>query len=443
MNPISLARHYAYHLWLRGVADPAYTVRRLRDALRAHTHRWRGRRAARLDARPVVLFHSFIAKHRLTNQAKALRATGRFHLVLAAGQFDFDEQVAAFDEIHLCRGVGHFLRMVDRIERRAPLHAVVCGTYPISYAESVLDRPRDWPLLVSIYDSYWAMRHFGIQDAGWRHYEREIEAERRVLPRCDGVIGRDGAMEKVFADEGVGTPLLTRSDLCDPDYVQRVPAHPRESGTPWSVVSAGQVYPMRYPEAQFRDAQMVRYADDFRRAGVNLHVYPAPNYPFHCPVYEAERKRNPWFHMHRPLSPGRIRERIARHDFGFMMFLPSPAIPPAYHEHVLTLRLFTYLEAGLPVLCTEEFRAVAGIVREYGCGIVLPGPSVAGLPARMERVSIEDLRTGVRRAREAYDNLHHAPALVEFVEACRTRRSGATSAARTVPSTSASGGEAR
>lgn len=99
-----------------------------------------------------MVFHKHVAKHRVTNQAKALRKL--YRTILIVYNFDFEEQIEAFDEIHFCIGIWHFKRILRKIQKRSNLAAVICGTQPTSYAAAILDWPRDWPLFISQYDSY-------------------------------------------------------------------------------------------------------------------------------------------------------------------------------------------------------------------------------------------------------------------------------------------------
>ena len=415
-------RHYWDEILLRLWHDPRYLVRRLGNVARAV---WAARdRGGRTDRRPVVVFHAESAKHRVTNQAKALRRSGRFRLVLLAWRFDYGEQAAVFDEVRFCWGVRHFRALLRRLAARSEIHAVVCDAKPIAYAESLLDRPRRWPLLVSIYDSFWALAVLrGPEGYPWPHCQPEVEGERRVIPRCDGVIARGGDFQEAMREVGVEVPTLGRHDLCDRALFQPIRRRPPPPDGAWSVVVAAQVVPMRMPDDLYREAKVAAFGPAFRGERIHLHVYPGREIPFRCPVYEREVRENPFFHLHRSLPPTRIHAEIARYDFAFLAFPYGPkSHPDRFIRHILSLRVFTYLEAGLPLICFEGQEAHAALVRRYGCGIVLSSPGPAGLRAAIESHDLDRLREGVGRAREALDTEACAGALEAFLEEARARR---------------------
>lgn len=86
-------------------------------------------------------------------------------------------------------------------------------------------------------------------------------------------------------------------------------------------------------------------------------------------------------------------------------------------------KLFDYLHAGIPVLATD-LPEVAGIVRGYDCGVVVPRPSpevlrdaVGALFADRERVSV--LRGNAARAAAALDGAQEARKLMAILDEMR------------------------
>jgi hypothetical protein len=79
------------------------------------------------------------------------------------------------------------------------------------------------------------------------------------------------------------------------------------------------------------------------------------------------------------------------------------------HHHTLSAKLFSYIQAGLPVLISEEYRFMAGICRKYGIGLVLSRAEVAHLRDRLAEVDYEQLLINVESAKQELDLRNHWP----------------------------------
>ncbi|MBI3893741.1 MAG: hypothetical protein HY303_19655 [Candidatus Wallbacteria bacterium] len=404
------------------VDNRSFSMRRYGSILRA----WlRGFGRPPLDGRPVVVFHKVYAKHREYNQAAALRSTGRYQTVLFAQYFDFEEMEGAFDEVHFCANPGAFVRQLSALARRASIHSVLCGTQTVDYAQRAMDTPRDWPVLINQYDSAWATDHLKRAPRDFGEYlpASEIAAEKDAFPRCDGVIGRFRALNILFEEQDVRTPLITRWDLCDRRRFAPIESRPPSPDGALSVVVAGLVWPMNLPEDVYGEGQLVRYAADFQAERVHLHVYPSPYLPFHCPQYEKENRENPFFHLHASVPASQSPTAIAAYDLGWMVAdcSRSALFSDRSVGAIIPLRFFGLLEAGLPIVCAENMASVADLVRKYDCGVVLPRPSPLGLRKLLEAQDFSALRSGVARAREALETLNHVDDFVAFLEEVRER----------------------
>ncbi len=379
---------------------------------------------SRLDGRPIVVFHEKWAKHRVANQARALRASGQYQTILFTWQFHLAELDPSFDEIRIGWSVNQMGREVRSLEAAGNLHSLVCSTTDLALGQACLDENWNVPLVVSTYDSYWSQSHFRKSTSNFDSVidPRMVQTEQAVLPACAGVLARWGDVPILFAENGVNTPYIKLWDLCDPASFAPIRGTPREAGE-WHVVSAGIVFPMSFSAEAFGDGQMVRYASAFREERVHLHVHPSPHFPFSCPEYRRENRENPYFHLHRGVPPRQACRVIGSYDFGWLGFdfKMSGMNQERYYREMIPLRAFGYLEAGIPLLTSESCQVMADLVKKYGCGLVLPEPRATGMRQLIKDGDYGEMCEGVERARKALTAEGHSSVLTRFLEGSRDR----------------------
>jgi hypothetical protein len=107
--------------------------------------------------------------------------------------------------------------------------------------------------------------------------------------------------------------------------------------------------------------------------------------------------------MRAGVPPDRLAVEIARYDYGFLVFDITPETFAAGKEmmrHAVGTKLFSYLEAGLPVVVNTEYPYTARWVEEYGMGIALHSSELGTL---RERLKAYDYAQAVRNIRNFHE----------------------------------------
>ena len=87
-----------------------------------------------------------------------------------------------------------------------------------------------------------------------------------------------------------------------------------------------------------------------------------------------------------------------------------------HNQTRLPTKVFTYLEAGLPILISEEFQYVAMLVKEYEIGIVISRKDLDNLHEIINSYDIGKLRDNVKKARKELSMDKHIGRLITFYE---------------------------
>jgi hypothetical protein len=121
------------------------------------------------------------------------------------------------------------------------------------------------------------------------------------------------------------------------------------------------------------------------RQGFLVDTYQNPMFTanFADPNFEFYRDLNQRFPKHFAIKPGvrldRLAETLSNYDFGLCLFdvpFHRACTPPAKTKYMMTNKLSTYFEAGIPIIVNWEYESMADFVTENGFGIALRSDEV-------------------------------------------------------------------
>lgn len=115
-------------------------------------------------------------------------------------------------------------------------------------------------------------------------------------------------------------------------------------------------------------------------------------------LYKSEK----YFHFERPMPFDKITQEISKYDFGSMIDLTGYTTPQSreYLKIATSYRLFTYLEAGLPIIINDGIEYMKKIVEENKVGIVVKDEEFDDLHNIIKSYDYEELKKNVFKARE-------------------------------------------
>lgn len=116
----------------------------------------------------------------------------------------------------------------------------------------------------------------------------------------------------------------------------------------------------------------------------------------------TDEKYKRFFHYEKPLFGTALFNVINQYDYGWMVYdfkhyskneMPS-------HFHTLSSKLFTYIQAELPIIISAEYEYMASFVAEYQIGFVTQYDAIDSLNTIMARASYETLKKNVISAKK-------------------------------------------
>jgi glycosyltransferase involved in cell wall biosynthesis len=94
-------------------------------------------------------------------------------------------------------------------------------------------------------------------------------------------------------------------------------------------------------------------------------------------------------------------ERMMAHTRHALVGLTLDKDSNLNYRFSLPNKLFDYLQAGVPVVATD-LPEVAAIVREHGCGLVIPAPEPAIIAAAVQRLTADPHQHDAMRQRAIF-----------------------------------------
>ena len=261
---------------------------------------------------------------------------------------------------------------------------------------------------------------------GWEKKDVELDffSERFACERCDGIIFgySTEAREILKSRYRISSPMLEfNSYACDEFMQNNISKYSREDGKIHIVYggNGGSIVPPN------RDDKFYRLIEKITRQGiyfdiyVNLHMTPW-RIKHEFGDYILLSKENNFFNFKKGLLLDKATKEFSKYDFGAMIYLFDKADKGiCMKEHNRTRlpdKFFTYMEAGLPILVSEELQYVAKLVKEYEMGIVVSQRDLDNLTEVINSYDREKLKANVKRAREELSMKRHIGRLINFYE---------------------------
>jgi hypothetical protein len=206
-----------------------------------------------------------------------------------------------------------------------------------------------------------------------RWLREELPHERACMAGSDGLIAHSLEPNEGFRRYGIARkdrpPTLFFPLYCDDDvFVDNVP---KISDGEIHLVYAGGVAGSHRDPKHYGNIQFFGLVETLTKQGLHFHIYPSPtNIRADVEEYETLSRANPRFHFHAPVPQERLAGELARYHFGMLPFFKELSEQSESKlRYATTLKLFNFLEAGIPIIVSRDLTYQSWIVERNGSGI--------------------------------------------------------------------------
>lgn len=252
--------------------------------------------------------------------------------------------------------------------------------------------------------------------------------ENHILKHADGVIfsGSEEQKHILIEERGAADRAISFQCFPLPDYF--VDWAPISVRAPWHLAFVGGVIPFgeKFPKQIFGDAQIYEVSKVLAEQGIYIHIF---NNPYlgrgdrlieRYPEYVELAEKNPYIEFSEGAFPWKLGFKIGHFHYGMMLYLfDGVLIGERHFQTVIPSKLFSYLEAGIPVLVSSRFTAVCEIVERYGIGISIDDEELTDIVSILDQANYMLLRENVRAARGVLSMDKEIQKLINFYESTR------------------------
>jgi glycosyltransferase involved in cell wall biosynthesis len=254
--------------------------------------------------------------------------------------------------------------------------------------------------------------------------ELDFFSERFASERCNGLIVgySSGAVEILKSRYHINTPILEfHSYACD-EFISSDNSKYSDLDHNIHIVYGGNVAPSYLPEKFHGDVQFHSLIEKLTKQGIYFDIYISP---YISPLrikqifgdYMLLSEKNRFFKFKKGFPRNEATRKFSKYDFGAMIYLYDRGTCMEEHNRTrLPDKFFTYLEAGLPLLISEEAEYPAKLVKDYEIGIVVSQKDLDNLPEVINSYDREKLRANVKKAREELSMKKHIGRLIDFYD---------------------------
>ncbi|MGL4599631.1 MAG: hypothetical protein ACRCYO_19050, partial [Bacteroidia bacterium] len=329
------------------------------------------------DNRRTIVFVGEFLPPRTARIAKWLKRTYNDQLILVCYKAGFVPHFVneGIEQTLLYRNVWHLKRILRQMPRPDILHSFApTSRFPDAARETL----PDVTFVHDMQDVY--ATYYGINpEKKW--LQLELPHEKNCLALADGVIGHSLEPNIGFRRYGIKKkpPTLFFPLYCDDDSFAKNTR--KISDTEIHLVYAGGVAGSHRDPKHYGNIQFHKLIETLTVQGFHFHIYPSPsNVRADYEEYETLAKQNERFHFHNPVKQELLAEELSQYHFGLLPFFKELSQQSdSKLKYATTLKLFNYLEAGIPILVSSDLIYQSWLIERMNVGLSINIESIKAI----------------------------------------------------------------
>src|SRR5437868_7680768 len=257
--------------------------------------------------------------------------------------------------------------------------------------------------------------YYGL-DTEIRWFRQEFPHEKKVLALSDGLVSH--GLEPIPATKiyeiKKRPPLLFFPLYCDNDFFQANTKELRQDDI--HLVYAGEIMGSFRDKKQFGNVQFHELIDTLSKQRIHFHVYPSPStLPLYFEEYKQIERQNSFFHLHNAVAQDALAKELSKYHFGIIPFFKANTNQSDdKYKFSTALKLFNFIEAGIPVLVSEDIEFQCWMALRYSAGISIRKNDIPSLRNIIEKTDYRKLVNGLLQEREKISLKRNIKNLVDF-----------------------------
>ncbi len=326
------------------------------------------------DDTKIIIYVGEFLPPRIARLAKWCKKYESFTTILLCHERGFVEKYSNEDINYtiLFRNKWHLKRII----RNLPAPYILHGFAPKSkYPYIALETSKKYhpaSAVITDYQDVFVLYYGHDSTLSW--LKDELPYEKLCFQKSDGIIAHslEPAVARRMWEVKDKKKRLFFPLYADNDYFCSTPKS--FTADDIHLVYAGGVMGSHRDKVHYGSVQFHWLIDYLAKQKIHFHIYPSPSILKADYIeYEQIAKENPYFHFHLAVSQQDLGKELSKYHYGIMPFFKvNSGQSDLKHKYATTLKMFNYVEAGIPILVSQDVRYQSWLVERYKLGIVIP-----------------------------------------------------------------------
>jgi len=252
--------------------------------------------------------------------------------------------------------------------------------------------------------------------------KRELWGEKYAFRNCDAIIHKNSTSEFLLLPDNIKKLIKNKPKLMFPPYTEpslfvepNIKEKLSNKDKAIHIVHAG-----TFTEGAPLYRSMYDYLHKILRQGFHLHFFSARGQLSEKDLQAITRRDEKLLkQIHIPtkfLPTDEFLRELSKIDYGSNLTYLSKEAKKGANEVVVTSKLCSYLEAGIPILINKEMKFFVDIVKKEKIGIVIEDRNLKDLKDKIKKANYKQLVRNVLKFREKYSTPKNIHKLITFIQ---------------------------
>lgn len=365
----------------------------------------------------IIVYVGEMLPPRIARIAKWSKRYDKFTTMLLCHQRGFVEKFAnpGIDKTLLFRNEWHLKRLIKSIPQPYIIHGFAPKSKFPYIAKAAWKKIYPHVPFVIDYQDVFTI-YYGITPK-YNWLKDELPYEKACLSEADGIVAnsiepREGM--KIWNIKKTGKriffPLYTDNDCF-------LNTSKKFSHDDTHLVYAGGIVGSHRDKIHYGTTQFHWLIEYLTEQKIHFHIYPSPSViKADYEEYEELAKHSTYFHYHAPVSQAKLAEELSKYHYGLMPFFGiTSGQSDLKFKYGTTLKLFNYIEAGIPIIASTDAMYQAWFVKRYSLGrITSSREDFKNVRKIIGDIPYEEQVRKLLESREKLSLREHTPRLLEF-----------------------------
>ncbi len=365
----------------------------------------------------IIMYAGEFLPPRIARLAKWCKKSGRFTTILLCHRHGYVQKFSnrEIDHTFLFRNKWHLKRLIKALPAPYIMHNFAPKSkYPFIALETLKKINPAMPVLTDYQDVL--VLYYGLETK-LRWLNKELPYEKQCFQRSDGIVAQslepfEGMRKWNITDKKkrIFFPLYADNDsFCNNTKVL--------SADDIHLVYAGGVAGSHRDKSHYGATQFHWLIDTLTAQKIHFHIYPSPSgLRADYMEYEQLAAGNNYFHFHPPVEQDNLAKELSAYHYGLLPFFTGASNQSGLkYRYATTLKLFNYLEAGIPIIAGADVLYQSWLVERYKLGMVFKSKDdFNALRKQTGAIPYAGQVKNVLESREHLSLKKHIPRLLEF-----------------------------